>query len=193
MDGKMKSHGQANASPNGVRVGGAFGQAAVEVLAYASFFLLVFAVISAVLLSAQSQELSRAESAYAQEIAYTFADHVRTAFIAGPGFVQDIELSPRLLGKPYVMRLSSAGEPGPDQEIRETGFIYVKWQGQNDQSSFSAPAATSHFLPKYDGKMVRDDSGFILVNASAGTRLRMSSIYDELGKSVIKIEKTPVE
>ena len=187
------AHGQANASPNSVRAGGAFGQAAVEVLAYSSFFLLVFAAISAVLLSAQSQELQRAESAYAQEIAYTFADHVRTAFIAGPGFSQDIEMPPNLLGKPYVMRLSSAGEPGPDQEIRETGFIYIEWQRQNDRSSFSAPAATPQFLAKYDGKMVRDDSGFILVNASAGTRLRMSSIYDELGKSVIKIEKTPVE
>jgi len=170
---------------------GCHGQAAVEVLAYAGFFLLVFAAISAVLLSAQAQELSRAESAYAQEIAYAFADHVRTAFIAGPGFSQDIEIPSSLLGKPYVMRLSSAGPSGPGMQIRETGFIYVEWQGQSDRSSFSAQAAASRFQAKYDPQVVRDDSGFILINASAGTRIRMSNAYGENGENVIVVEKTP--
>lgn len=167
------------------------GQAAVEVLAYASFFLLVFAVLSAVFLSAQGQELSRAENAYAQEIAYSFSDNVRTAFIAGPGFVQDLVLPPNLLGKPYAIRLSSAAEPGLGQDIRETGFIYVDWQGQTDSASFSAPAATPLFDAETDGSVVTYESGFITIHPSDGQAIRMSNTLDESGRNAIKVEKTP--
>ena len=49
-------------------------------LAYAAFFFAVFVTAVIVFLQVQTQELTRAENAYAQEIAYGFADSVHTAF-----------------------------------------------------------------------------------------------------------------
>ena len=185
--------GQANASPSRVRVGGASGQAAVEVLAYASFFLLVFVMISSVFLSAQGQELSRAENAYAQEIAYGFSDSVRTSFIAGPGFAQVITIPPNLLGKPYLLRISSTSF-GQGAQIKETGFAYIDWQGQANQQSFASPLVANSFdaVDTSDG-FIKVDRGsptqFITINASIGARLKLSNVLDSDGKGIILIEK----
>ena len=167
------------------------GQAAVEVLAYASFFLLVFAAVTAVFLQMQNNELSRAESAYAQEIAYGFADNVRTAFIAGPGFSQEITLPARLLGKPYKIRISSSADLPPDSPVAETGFIYVEWLGTSGQpQSFTAPAATPAFRAADSPPFIITASGsFIEIDASACPRMNLTSIIDADGKNVIRVEK----
>lgn len=183
-------HGQANASRSGIRVAGAAGQAAVEVLAYASFFLLVFVAVTAIFLQMQSNELSRAESAYAQEIAYGFADNVHTAFIAGPGFSQEITLPVRLLGKPYQIKISSSADLPQGAPITETGFIYVEWQGAAGQQSFTAPAATPAFRAADSSPFIATEGNFIEINASVCQKLNLSSIIDSAdGKNVILVEK----
>ena len=81
-------------------------QAAVELLAYAAFFLLAFVSVVAVFFQLQSQELSRAQHAYAQEISYSLADSIRTALVAGPGFWEEVDMAPNILGKPYNITIS---------------------------------------------------------------------------------------
>lgn len=168
------------------------GQAAVEVLAYASFFLLVFVMVSAVFMSAQAQELTHAENAYAQEIAYGFSDNVRTSFIAGPGFSQTISLPPNLLGKPYTLRISST-QFSPDAEIRESGFVFVEWQGQANPQSFAAPLVANYFdaIPA-TGVIEKDQQGtpvttFITIHS--GSKIKLSNVRDTDGKSIILIEQ----
>lgn len=181
---------QASASPCGIRAGGAAGQAAVEVLAYASFFLLVFAVVSAVFLQMQSQELSRAETAYAQEIAYSLSDHVRTAFTAGGGFTEEITLPARLLGKQYSIRVSSSADLPPETPVKETGFIYVDWQGASGRQSFSAPASTSVFRAVDSPPFISTDGNFISVDAGICQKLNISNVVDQRdGKNVLLFEE----
>ena len=100
-----------------------------------SFFLLVFVASVAIFLQQESQGLSRAESAYAQQIAGSFADSIQTAFVAGPGFSQQVSIPRDLLGKPYKIQVSY----GPSAASTETGFVYVEWQGASGDASLSAP------------------------------------------------------
>jgi len=136
-------------------------QAAVEVLAYSAFFMLVFVATVAIFFQQQSQGLTRAENAYAQEIAYGFADHIHTAFVAGPGFSQTVTIPNRLLGKPYIIALSF--DPSP--ATTETGFVYVEWQGSSGNASFSAPTITTAYKPTTTGG-VNNDNGFITIRAN---------------------------
>ncbi|MCX8174791.1 MAG: hypothetical protein N3E51_01135 [Candidatus Micrarchaeota archaeon] len=145
-------------------IGGAKGQAAVEVLSYASFFLLGFVVATAVFFQMQSIEISRAEHSFAQEIAYELADHIHTAFVAGPGFVQNVTLPSDILGKPY--RISISRKPSTMALVPETGFVYVEWMGPSQNSSFSAPTITSSYsLVSYSGFIETNaETGFIEIN-----------------------------
>ncbi|GEM_PF-916579 len=183
MDKQKKA--QAGASP--LRA-----QAAVEVLAYASFFLLVFVAVVAVFFQMQSQELSRAEHAYAQEIAYEFSDHIHTTFVAGPGFYQVITVPPDLLGKPYNISISRKlpSAIGTTAFV-ETGFVYVDWQGPTGLSTFSSPAITSSYEAAEDYQKfitINLETGFIVMDTSKGSTINMSNTLDENNNSIIRIE-----
>ena len=171
------------------------GQAAIEVLAYASFFLLVFVSISAIFLSAQNQEMSRAENAYAQQLANTCADPVHTSAIAGPGFSQKVDIPPDLLGKPYTIRISSP-QVAKQSKITESAFVYVEWQGQNNLQSFPAPLSFNNFystgsLPfiTYQSAQSPDYVAFITIDSAHGTSVSMENSYDPDGNQVIIIGK----
>jgi len=148
-------------------------QAAVEVLAYSAFFMLVFVAIVAVFFQQQSQGLTRAENAYAQEIAYGFADHIHTAFVAGPGFSQKVDIPNRLLGKPYKIALSYGSDPAS----KETGFVYVEWQGSSGNASFSAPTITTAYTPVTSGNFItiRANSSLIIIDSAYGQTLCMNN------------------
>ena len=148
------------------RIGRTNGQAAVEVLSYAAFFLLVFVTSVAVFLQLQEQELSRAENAYAQQVAYQFADYIETAFISGPGFSEKVTMPSDIHGKPYTITISRAlGGAGG----QETGFVYVDWRGPVHESSFSAPTITADYQPViYSGFIYTNSIGSIVINASKG-------------------------
>ena len=119
-------------------------QAAVEMLSYAAFFLLVFVASVSVFFQQESQGLTRAESAYAQQIADSFADSIQTAFVAGPGFSQQVSIPHDLLGKPYKILVSYS----PPPSSAETGFVYVEWNGVSGSTSFSAKTITSAYSVK---------------------------------------------
>ncbi len=160
-------------------------QAAVEVLAYAAFFLLIFVTTVAVFFQQQSQGLARAENAYAQEISHGFSDQIHTAFVAGPGFWQKFSIPKSLLGKPYRISISFAPTPAS----KETGFVYVDWKGPSGDTVFSSPTITT------DYGATQTSDGFISVNATTG-RITMDSAKGsalcmrnmvESGKNLIKI------
>jgi hypothetical protein len=155
------------------------GQAAIELLAYAAFFLLVFVSAVSVFLYAQSQDAARAENAYAQEIAYSFADSIKTAFAAGPGFRQTVPIEPTLLGKPYALSVSRRSDPA----LSETGFVYVSWLSPLRFESFSAPTVTASYAfagrggapnaiyspPGTDIIVINCTAGYVNISNVAGT------------------------
>ena len=122
---------------------GKIGQAAIEVMSYGALFLLVFVAVTAAVFQMQSQELSRAEFAYAQQEAYAFADHIQTAFIAGDGFWESVPVQPKLLGKDYKIVVSMPSSASAASV--ETGFVYVQWRGVSGNMSASAPTVTTKY------------------------------------------------
>ncbi len=134
-------------------------------LSYGSFFLLAFVTTVAVFFYMQNQELSRAEHSYAQEVAYQFADQITVAFVAGPGFAQNVSLAPSILGKPYKITVSrTLGSPA----YAATGFVYVEWQGPSQPSVFSAPTITTAYnVSPSAGTVGYDSQSFIEINSTA--------------------------
>lgn len=116
-------------------------QAAIEMLSYATFFLFIFVTAVAIFIFIESQENSRAENAYAQQIAYGFAESIQTTFIAGDGFEQTVRLPSDLLGKPYLLMVSKGESP----QISQTGLVYVSWDAADRGGSFSAPTVTTNY------------------------------------------------
>ncbi|MFA6214372.1 MAG: hypothetical protein WC717_03780 [Candidatus Micrarchaeia archaeon] len=145
-------------------------------LVYAGFFFAVFVTAVVVFLQVQNQELSRAENAYAQEIAYGFADSMHTAFVAGPGFSGTLTLPKDILGKRYWLAVSYS----PNAAALETGIVYVEWMSGGKNSSFSAPTITANYTPKTDGYgfVTAKDYGtrkFVMVDAAQGFPLNITN------------------
>jgi len=161
------------------------GQAAVEMLAYAIFFLMIFVVIVSVFFQTQAQEMTRAENAFAQEVANGFADNIRIAYIAGPGFSQTVTLPQYIQNKQYTLTISKNPNPGQS----ETGFVYVDWRGQMQPMSFAATTITTQYSQTTDATCISTPAGtdYIVVNVSASPtcqKLNMSNI-----NGVIRITK----
>jgi len=156
-------------------------QAAIEVLAYAAFFLLVFLIGWAVFMQLQQQELLRAEHSYAQEIAYEFADHIRTAFMAGPGFWENFTLPSSIHGKPYKVRISRGGAAN----AQETGFVYVEWMGTARNASFSAPTITAAYDATAYSGFINVSGNFITISPSGYPGLPLN-ISNENGRIRLK-------
>ena len=150
-----------------------------------SFMKLIFVASMAVFFQQQAQGLTRAESAYAQQIADSFADSIQTAFVAGPGFSQLVSIPRDLLGKPYKLELSG----GPAPSSTETGFVYVEWQGADGNASFSAPTITTSYSALTDADFVTEDSGRITLNPSVCQTVNMTNSFDSGGNDVIRIAK----
>lgn len=151
-------------------------------LAYAAFFFAVFVTAVAVFLQVQNQELSRAENAYAQEVAYGFADNIHTAFVAGPGFVESVSLAPDILGSRYWLVVSHS----PDASAVETGFVYVEWLSNGKNVSFSAPTITTNY--SYVGgadnfvssRTAAGGAEFVVIDASQGHMLNITNKNGEI-------------
>jgi hypothetical protein len=142
----------------------------VELLAYAAFFLFILVSAVGVFLFLQSQETSRAQNAYAQEIAYGFSDSIGVAFTAGPGFYQKVALPPSLLGSNYALAVSK----NPNAASFRTGLVYVYWNSSGKPSSFSAPTATASYIFQSVPGQIWGDGELIFISPSAGN-LNMSN------------------
>jgi hypothetical protein len=109
-------------------------------MSYGAFFLLIFVIAVAIFFQMQSQEISRAEYAYAQQVAYHLSDQIHVAFVAGPGFWEVVRVPSDLLGKDYQFVVTR----GQGQQAgHEAGFVYVSWN--NGASSVSAPTITTAY------------------------------------------------
>jgi len=151
-------------------------------LAYAAFFFAVFVGAVVVFLQVQGNEITRAENAYAQEIAYGFSDSIHTAFVAGPGFVESISVPKDILGKRYLIFVSRS----PDASARETGLVYVNWESTGANSSFSAPTVTANYSLVDDGTggFVTQSGEFIRIDAWQNKKINISNV-----NGMIKIQK----
>ena len=153
------------------------GKASVELISYAAFFFLVFMAAVVIFFQMQSQEMYRAENANAQEIAYGFADQIRTAFVAGDGFGQSISIPTNILNKPYTLSITSAGTAS----TTPTGYVYVEWQGVNGQESVSAATMTTNYnatactTSNPNAFICQNVSGRITINASQQHMVIMSN------------------
>jgi len=149
------------------------GQAAVELLAYAAFFLLVFVTAVVVFLQVQTQELTRSENVYAQEIAYGFADNIHTAFVAGPGFVESVNVPKDILGRRYWLRVSNSS----DASKQETGIVYVDWTDTGKNTSFSAPTVTTNYNFTRDPEnVVTVHDNFIVIDTYKNQKINISNV-----------------
>ena len=158
------------------------GQAAVELLAYAAFFFAVFVTAVAIFIQVQTQELTRSENAYAQEIAYGFADNLHTAFVAGPGFVESVSVPRDILGKRYWIMVSYS----PNAANSETGFVYVEWLSNGKNLSFSAPTVTAKY--SYVGgagdfvsnRTTANGKEFVAIDAAQGHLINITNKNGEI-------------
>jgi len=145
-------------------------------LAYAAFFFAVFVGAVAVFLQVQGNEITRAENAYAQEIAYGFSDSIHTAFVAGPGFVESISVPKDILGKRYWLFIGIA----QDASAQETGAVYVNWESMGRNASASAPTVTANYTAEEDSyNMVTYSTPgmgeFIIIDPTKGSTLNISN------------------
>ena len=142
--GQAACCGQAADEP--LRAGYLRGQAAVEALSYGAFFMLVFVGAVAVFMNMQSQDLSRAEYSYAQQIADGFSDQIYVTSLAGTGFSQTVSVPNDLLGKSYNVTISRPPLGSGNQASVETGFVYVEWLSSDGrQASVSSPTITTKY------------------------------------------------
>lgn len=146
------------------------GQAAVEAMAYGAFFMLVFVGAAGLFLQMQSQELTRAEHSYAQQIAYGFADSIYIASLAGNGYVQTVKVPADLLGRNFNIIISRPSLHPGSQTYEETGIVYVEWMASNGRlSSVSAPTITTSYNYWYEhGKIENNTRDFIVVMSGIG-------------------------
>lgn len=156
--------GQAAIDSTASSAGNLRGQAAIEVMSYGALFLLVFVAITAAVFQLQSQELARAEFAYAQQAAYAFADHIQTAFIAGDGFWERVPVQPKLLGKDYKIVISRPS--GSSAALVETGFVYVQWRSAYGNMSASAPTVTTKYAPSIGLGIDTNTQNFVEISPS---------------------------
>ena len=128
MNGRTAVEGNALRGSAAERPGGkgsSKGQAAIEALSYGAFFMLVFVGAVAVFMNMQSQDLSRAEYSYAQQIADGFSDQIYVTSLAGTGFSQTVSVPNDLLGKSYNVTISRPPLGSGNQASVETGFVRV--------------------------------------------------------------------
>lgn len=145
------------------------GQAAVEMLSYAAFFLFVFVSSASILLHMQNQEILRAETAYAQNVAHAFSNNIHVAFISGEGYKETVKLPKDILGKRYWLLISRS----PNANEIETGFVYVEWLSDGKNMSFSAPTITANYTwvtdaDKFISHKAEGGVEFIVIDAKQG-------------------------
>ena len=166
--------GSAAERPGGK--GSSKGQAAIEALSYGAFFMLVFVGAVAVFMNMQSQDLSRAEYSYAQQIADGFSDQIYVTSLAGTGFSQTVSVPNDLLGKSYNVTISRPPLGSGNQASVETGFVYVEWLASDGRpGSVSSPTITTKYQMVAGVPGITNNSqDFVVIQSGIG-RLNLSN------------------
>lgn len=108
------------------------GQAAVEFLAYATFFMFFFAFSTYYFASQQEGELNYRQNQIAKEIGTQYADYVDFAVGAGDGFRGNFTIPKNLGGSAYEAKFGS------------DGFVYLNWSNTRGQFSYPYPTSTNN-------------------------------------------------
>ncbi|MCL6088692.1 MAG: hypothetical protein M1530_00825 [Candidatus Marsarchaeota archaeon] len=98
-------------------------QAAVEVLVYLGFFLLVFVSLSLMFMLQINQDIVQREYMLSRQLAAQVAVEVDMALEAGPGFNATFPVPAQVAGQPYALVFTDAGSlyvqvaPGRTQSV----------------------------------------------------------------------------
>ena len=97
------------------------GQAAIEVLVYMGFFMLVFVSLSVMFLSQIGQDVVQREYRLSQSISAQIADDVDTAQLAGPGFNATFPVPRQISRRNYMLNFSDQGVLAVELESPQLG------------------------------------------------------------------------
>ena len=85
------------------------GQAAVEVLIYMGFFMMIFVSFTVILLVQVNQDVARRQQQVSQSVADQVGQDVDLAILAGPGFNATFPIPDHIAGQPYELYFNDAG------------------------------------------------------------------------------------
>jgi hypothetical protein len=105
------------------------GQAAVEVLIYMGFFMLIFVSLLVLFLLQVNQDVVQRQQLLSQSTAAQVAQDVELAMLAGPGFNATFPIPDRIGGQPYELYFNDAG------------YMYINITNSNP----AAPVKTFYF------------------------------------------------
>ncbi len=161
-------------------------QAAVEILTYMSFFLLVFVIISLSIISQVGQDISQREFSLSRSIAAQVADFVQLAMLAGPGFDATFQIPTKINGKPYSLNLTDGGsiyvylDPGA-LPVRQFYFPSAMRNVSQGCSDIACPG--NGYFSYVDSQGALHHA--VGINASKGW-IRIQIIEDKNGQSTLR-------
>lgn len=123
-------------SLSGSTLRSARGQAAVEVLIYMGFFMLVFVSLTVLFLMQVNQDVVRRQQQVSRSVAEQVAQDVELATLGGPGFNATFPISDRIAGQPYELYFNDAG------------YMYINLTNSNPDAApvmFYFPLSTRRF------------------------------------------------
>ena len=122
-------------------------QAAVEVLIYLGFFMLVFTSLTVMFLSQVNQDVVLRQQQVSQSLAEQVSSDVEMAVLAGPGFNATYPLPERIGGQTYELLFN------------DDGYMYVNLTSSNPSASpvmFYFPLSTRRIELACDGALTPD-------------------------------------
>jgi len=119
-------------------------QAAVELLAYWSFFFLAFVTMLAYLTTISQAELHQKQYEQAAEYAHEIGGYFDFAVRAGSGFAGTFPLRSDIMGRPYYATFSSSGN------------LYVEWEAQ---TGLLQPISRQTILQPLISGSIADENG----------------------------------
>ncbi len=108
------------------------GQASVEFLVYASFFMVLFVVATAHFIDQYQQDVVKREGELAKEFGAGFADEINMMVAVGDSFEANFTFEKNLLGSPY------------DVTFSDDGFVIVNWSRGALESTYAYPLSTQN-------------------------------------------------
>ncbi len=84
------------------------GQAAIEIMVYVGFFLMVFVVINLFFILQVSQDISQRQYTLSQSSAAQVAEDLQMALSAGPGFSYNFSIPTSISGRSYSVNITNS-------------------------------------------------------------------------------------
>ncbi|RLG20184.1 hypothetical protein DRN67_00570 [Candidatus Micrarchaeota archaeon] len=111
------------------------GQAALEFLLLAAFFLFIFLLLTGYFASLQRSQIVDREYLLASEVTSRIAYEVHAALLAGPGYEKSFVLPSTLGTSEYELRITNYDEFA-------TAYAEVRWTKGGTEYEYSSPLAS---------------------------------------------------